>query len=51
LDADQRDHAEVAFGAKTGDDPRDVYPRVGLVDRFDLDRDLGSENPTFRAIG
>jgi hypothetical protein len=50
LDADQRDEAEIALGAKSGDDPRDIYPRIRLVDSVDVDRDRASQNPTFRAI-
>ncbi len=50
LYADQRDEAEVAFGAIASDDAGYIYPRVCLIHRLDIDRDLWSENPTLRAI-
>ena len=50
LHADQADKAEILVGAHIGDDAVDAHPRIGLVDRRDVDVDVGAENLALRAI-
>ena len=44
LHADQADEAEIIVGAHVGDDAVDAHARIGLVDRGDVDIDVGPEN-------
>ena len=50
LHADQADEAEIIVGAHLGDDAVDADARIGLVDRRDLDVDVGPENFALRAV-
>ena len=44
LDADQRHEAEVAALTKSRQQCGDVHPRMRLVDRIDVDADIGSQH-------
>ena len=51
LNADQRDHSEIAVRAKFRQKGGNVDPRIGLVDRHDVDGDFGPEHPAIRTVG
>jgi hypothetical protein len=50
LHADQPDETEIAVGPHVSDDVVRADPRVGLVDRHDVDVDVRAENLALRAI-
>ncbi len=50
LNAHQPDHTELTIARECGNDPCRFHPRIGLVDRDNLDVDVVAKHPPFGRI-